>query len=244
MTSEIRPLPEWRGLFAESFASFSPALLVGLVSGFLIGGVGGRLAMFVLRLTSSDSLHGVETDDGFIIGSFTSDTFFLLIATMVMGAIGGLIYVGVREWLPLKSRPFVVGLLGATVGGVLIIRPDGVDFTSIEPLSLAVIMFVAIPALYGVSLSLLTERLTRGKSFARSRWKWAGVLILAPVVLTGPVGIVFLVLFCLGVAANRTGLIGRLWRSSPVTWAGRGVIAAILAVSTGFLIKDVAAVLQ
>lgn len=76
MTSEVAALPQWRKLFADSFAFFSPALLVGLVTGLLIGGVGGRLAMFLLRLTSSESLHGVETDDGFIIGSLTSDTFF------------------------------------------------------------------------------------------------------------------------------------------------------------------------
>lgn len=76
MTSEIGGPKQWRGLFSESFAFFSPALLVGLVTGLLIGGVGGRLAMFVLRLTSSETLHGLETDDGFIVGSFTSDTFF------------------------------------------------------------------------------------------------------------------------------------------------------------------------
>lgn len=162
---------------------------------------------------------------------------------MVMGAFGGLLYVGLREWLPLKLRPIVAGLLGAALGGVLIIRPDGVDFTLIEPLGLAVAMFVLIPAIYAVSLSLLTERLARDNSFAQSRWRWSGVLILAPVVVTGPVGIAFLVIFSLGIAANRTGLVSRLWRSTPVTWAGRGVIVAVLATSTAYLIKDVATVL-
>lgn len=242
MTTEIAAR-QWRGHFAESLAFLSPPLLVGLVTGLLIGGVGGRLAMFLLRLTSSDELHGLESDDGFVVGSFTSDTFFLLIVTTVMGIFGGLIYVGIREWLPVSVRAIVVGLLAATVGGVLIIRPDGVDFTLLEPLSLAVAMFVLIPALYGVSLSVLSERLAKNERFGRSRWKWAGALVLAPILMTGPVGIAFVIALCLGIAANRTGLVGRLWRSSPVVWIGRGVLATVLVTSTYFLIKDIAVVL-
>ena len=41
----------------------------GAISGALIGGVGGRIAMLVLRLTSSDLLRGAITDDGFEIGA-------------------------------------------------------------------------------------------------------------------------------------------------------------------------------
>lgn len=56
--------------------------------------------MFLLRLTSDDSLRGIETDDGFIIGRFSGDTVFLLGAGAFVGAFGGLIYLGLREWLP------------------------------------------------------------------------------------------------------------------------------------------------
>ena len=38
------------------------------MAGLLVGGVGGRVAMLLLRLTSDPRLRGLETDDGFTIG--------------------------------------------------------------------------------------------------------------------------------------------------------------------------------
>jgi hypothetical protein len=78
----------WKAVYVDALNFTSPGILAGLLCGGLIGGVGGRLAMFILRLTSSDSLHGVETDDGFTIGSFTGATVFLVIATAFLGAFG------------------------------------------------------------------------------------------------------------------------------------------------------------
>jgi hypothetical protein len=199
--------------------------------------------MFLLRLTSDDSLHGMETDDGFIIGSLTGDTIFLVVATTALGGLGGLIYVGMREWFPNGGRPVLFGLLAATAGGALIIRPGGIDFSVLEPLWLAVAMFVLIPAAYGVSLSVLTERLVRWRGFRFSRWRWAAVAVLLPVALTGPVGIAFLLILALGIAANRSGQVGRLWRSTPATWTGRLTFVALLLASGVFLLKDALAVL-
>ena len=39
------------------------AITAGFVAGLTIGGVGGRLAMFVLRLTSDPAVRGLETDE-------------------------------------------------------------------------------------------------------------------------------------------------------------------------------------
>ena len=67
----------WRDLPSPG-ATLASGVTGGFVCGLLIGGVGGRLAMFVLRLTSDPSLRGARTDDDFIIGVFTSQTLFLL----------------------------------------------------------------------------------------------------------------------------------------------------------------------
>ena len=72
----------------------------GTVAGLVIGGVGGRLAMFVLRLTSSPSLHGVETDDGFTIGEFSLATLFLLLVTAAIGVLAGLVYLVMPHMAP------------------------------------------------------------------------------------------------------------------------------------------------
>jgi hypothetical protein len=63
--------------------------VAGLATGSLVGGVGGRIAMLILRVTSDPSLHGLESDDGFTIGVVSSQTTFLLVLTAVLGAIGG-----------------------------------------------------------------------------------------------------------------------------------------------------------
>jgi len=59
-------------------ATLGAGVSAGFVAGVLIGGVGGRLAMLALRLTSDPSLHGVLTDDGFTIGRVSLETLFLL----------------------------------------------------------------------------------------------------------------------------------------------------------------------
>ena len=129
--------------------------------GALVGGIGGRIAMFALRLTSDASLHGAETDDGFIIGQISSSTLFLIIVTGVLGVIGGVFYLAVRSWLPVPWRASSFGMFGGIVGGAGVIHPGGTDFTLLDPLPLAIAMFIALPAIYGVVVSRVIERWLR-----------------------------------------------------------------------------------
>src|SRR5881628_2063249 len=95
------------------------AAVAGFFTGAVIGGIGGRLAMFVLRLTSDPALRGLKTDDEFTIGIFSRDTLFLLLATAFLGVVGGLVYLVVRLWLPERARPWLFGGLAGIVGGAL-----------------------------------------------------------------------------------------------------------------------------
>ena len=236
--------PSWRAVYADAATVLGRGLLAGLVGGALVGGVGGRLAMFLLRLTSSDAVRGLQTDDDFRIGAVTPATLFLIVFAALLGAVGGLIYLGVREWLPPRVRPLLAGLLSATGGGALIIHPGGVDFTVLEPQWLAVALFVLLPGAYGVALSRLTEWLIRSTAARRRWWLWAAFLPLGFVLLaSGPVGLGILLVLVLGIGGNRSGHVARLWRSPPVTWLGRGVVAAALGISAILLVRDIAAVL-
>ena len=215
----------------------------GLLSGFVIGGLGGRLAMFVLRLTSDPSLHGMETDDEFIIGRFSPDTFFLVIFTAVLGLLGGIFYMVVRGWFPERARPVAMGIIGAAVGGALVVNPGGIDFTLLEPLPLAIAMFVVIPAGYGVATSLLTERFLRSAE-ARSKRGWIIVVLpLLPILALGPLGILVLLasfgVWAAGMVLSRSfpSLVGS-WTSAPVAWPGRVAIAALTVYAGIELIKD------
>jgi len=247
-----QPPKSWRSTFRDGAAYISCGVIAGLIGGLIIGGIGGRLAMFVLRLTSDDSLIGLETDDEFIIGSFTSSTFFLILLTTLVGLVGGLLYLMGRDWFPYRWRPVLFGLFCGTFGGTLIINPGGVDFTLLEPLWLAVAMFIALPAIYGVTVSLITERLLRTaeapeaantRRAAWRNWAWVGALPLLVILGAGPPGIAIVILVAASIAANRNGRLAELWRSTPVVWVGRALFAASIAVSAYFLADDVTTVL-
>ncbi len=234
------------------------SLSAGAAAGLLVGGVGGRVAMLVLRLTSDPRLHGATTDDGFTIGIVSTQTLFLLSVTTILGAAVGAGYLLVRGWLPERSRPWIAAALGALVGGAGILRPDGIDFTLLDPLPLAVAMFVAIPAGVGFLTSLLAERLLRDASvFRRSRVALVSLVLLVPVValpigvgLSAPVGVPLLVegLALVAVGAllavgYRRRMLGPLWRSEPMVWLGRTALAAVVVASSVELARDVSSIL-
>ena len=227
-------------------------LTAGAAAGLLVGGVGGRIAMLVLRLTSNPLLHGATTDDGFTIGIVSASTLFLLVLTTIVGAAVGAGYLLVRTWLPERLRPWVAGILGALVGGARIVRPGGIDFTLLDPLPLAVAMFIVIPAGAGVVTSLLAERFLRdGSWFARSRLAYASLVLAIPVGLL-PVALgtrapaaLLAEVVVLGVAliARRRRRLARVWSSAPVVWLGRAVLAAAAIASSVELARDVTTIL-
>src|SRR6266576_2082709 len=104
-------------------ATLGAGVSAGFVAGALIGGVGGRLAMLILRLTSDPLLHGVSTDDGFTIGRVSAETLFLLGVTAGLGMLGGLFYLMVRRWIPAPWRIPLMTLSFALVGGAGLIGP-------------------------------------------------------------------------------------------------------------------------
>lgn len=231
------------GLLAAA-RPISATIAAGFLAGLAIGGLGGRVAMLILRLTSDTSLHGLETDDGFTIGVVSTETMFLVIITALLGIVGALVYLAVRSWLPDRIRPWLFGSLTGVVGGALVIRPRGIDFTLLEPLGLAIATFVALPAAYGVATSLLAERFRNPDSGFRGPWiTIAGLALLLPLILTG-VGLPIVVLLAAALALARwaPGL-ASVWSSTPVTWIGRAVLAAIGITAAVALARDVTAVL-
>ena len=230
---------------ARSGRWLAAGVLGGFATGAVIGGVGGRVAMFALRLTSSPTLSGVETDDGFTIGVVSGATVFLVALTGFAGVLGGIVYLGVRGWLPARWRPWITGVAMGIVGGAVVIRPDGLDFTLLEPLPLAVAMFIAIPAAYGVALSLMVERLLRGDSIVRRSRAWiVGLVLLAPLALTGALGVGLIAVIIASWLLHRwKPWTGVLWHSTVVTWAGRAILVALVAFSLIELVRDVSEVL-
>ncbi|MEZ5409820.1 MAG: hypothetical protein R2761_17465 [Acidimicrobiales bacterium] len=152
--------------------SIAAGAVAGAIAGFAWGGVGGRVAMRVLFLTSDEAVRGLTSDDGFEIGRISPDSIFLLLAMTVVGGVLGAAYGLVRMLFRAPSWMVSGGIataLGAGAGGGLIVRPDGVDFQLLEPLWLAVALFVFLPAVWGLSVGLATERLLHIKLTSASR---------------------------------------------------------------------------
>lgn len=217
--------------------------LRGLACGAVVGGLGGRLAMFVLRLTSDSSLHGLKTDDDFEIGKFSTDTIFLVLFTAFLGGLFGILYLAIRGWLPERARPAYYGAFCAVVGGAIIVSPGGTDFTELSPLSLAIAFFVLIPALYGVAVSAWVEQSLRAGPMRVSGWRWLALLPLMLLLITGPFALAAVLVLVLVVVGNRSGRLLGLWHSTAVTWLGRFAVAAVTVLSGVQLVRDATEIL-
>ena len=133
----------------------------GTIAGALVGGVGGRLAMLLLRLTSPDDVIGMTSDDGFEIGVVSFDTAQLVLAMAMLGGINGVLYAAVRGAIPRKLRLPLWSVFAAALGGASIVHDDGVDFAALEPAALAITLFVLLPGTAAAAVVLLVERWMR-----------------------------------------------------------------------------------
>jgi hypothetical protein len=242
---DAHPDARWRSPAEVGVRRLGAAVAAGALAGAVIGGVGGRLAMLALRMLSDPSLHGRLTDDGFTIGVVSLGTLFLLVLTTVGGGVGGAAYLAIRPWLPERARPWLFGTLAGLVGGAEIVRPGGIDFTLLEPLGLALAMFVAIPAAYGVVTGLLCERFLReGSTVLGGKASLAALTCLVAIALAGPLGLALAgTAFALVILGPRAPRLGELWRSTPATWLGRAALLTVSSVAAVELARDVQAVL-
>ena len=195
----------------------------GAILGLVIGGVGGRLVMLVLRLESSASVLGLNTDDGFEIGRFTTATIFLLTVAAGLGGALGAAYVLLRPALPVRGRIAIWSVSLTLYGGSDLLAPGSFDFTALDPKLLAVVGFVMLPLLYGIAVVPAVERLLAVEPWSSRRV--TGVLVLGSLPL--------LPVFPLGAAAfgaallvRRTPQLGRI-----LTRVGRVALPVVLAVA-------------
>lgn len=215
----------------------------GGLGGLLVGGIGGRLAMFVLRLTSSDSVRGIESDDGFTIGRFDlTSTLSLLLVTTIMGAVVGLLVVAGRPFFPRRGMPIAWGVAGAITGGAILIQKDGVDFTLLEPQLLAVILFIAIPAIGASLIAWLTQIYPRFWWRRRKPTLLASVAML-PLVPAFPIAIAAVLVGAIWLSAMQFSF-GRAfpaWR--PARIAAIVVFSLIVVMGLNDLVRDTRAIL-
>jgi hypothetical protein len=231
--------------FRHSLVSNSRSVLLGAAAGawagLLTGGIGGRVAMGLLRVTSPAYVDGRISDDGFEIGRVSGDTLFLLAITTALGAIAGVLYVVVRHALPSAWRRSAWTVVGTTVGGSAILHADGVDFNLLEPTWLAVAMFVAIPAGGAALMAAWVERWDGWWFTQRRRTIVATLptLILVPLILPIAVAAAAVILVSMASESRRVRAAARM--TGPLV--GRAALAIVAALSSWALFNDVTEIL-
>jgi hypothetical protein len=211
----------------------------GLALGVLVGGVLGRLAMFLL-VRASPEADGVVSDDGFEMGRFTlSGSLNLIVVAAVLGTLGAAIYAAVR-WFQLPGLGWRVAATSVCAGlgvGAMLVHRDGVDFTVLRA-GPAIALFVAVPALYGALLTLVVESFLRRHPDGFTS-PWARALGLLPFAVV-PVLPAFLLAWLVG-RSVRGSRVEMLVRSAGLRWAARAAASGALALLARDLALDIAA---
>lgn len=202
--------------------------LAGLIAGLIAGGMGSRLAMRILALTSPDA-QGDITEAGEVVGEITlGGTLFLLAAGAALGMGGGLAYVALRRWLPSRGTGLVFGLLMLAISGRLLVNPDNVDFEILDPAWLGITMFALLPILFGLLIVPLQARLEPIFTKPRSRLVTTLILAagLAPLAIGGPIAIIIVILVAVGLLVARSDAVREAWDTAIVDIFGRAVLGA------------------
>ncbi len=215
---------------------------VGVVCGWFVVGVLGRLAMMLLAVLNPVAT-GLTSDDGFVMGQFTLSGSFNLffLAGTFLGVLGAGLYAALRG---LRVGPAWFRLLSVSVGagvvvGSQVVHADGVDFRLLEPLWLAVGLFLLLPIVFVALLSAISERL-----LARER------PVPTPVVVAGLVAWVvafpvlpLLAALALGLIAlrlaDRTDVGHRMITSPVGPWVLRLGLAVVFVLAVADLASEV-----
>ena len=132
----------------------------GALVGLVVGGVWGRIFMSILAGVNPED-HGTRTDDGFTMGQLTvGGTVNLATAALIIGAIGGLVFLALRGLRlgPAWFRTASLALGAVLVIGSMLVHSDGIDFTRLEPVGLAVAFTLSMPLLFALGISWLGDR--------------------------------------------------------------------------------------
>jgi hypothetical protein len=230
----------WRASAEFAVRRLAAITVAGALLGVLVGGVGGRLAMMLLAAMNPRAT-GVISDDGFTIGQLTiGGTAQLLVVAGLLGLAGAFVYALLRGLMigPRWFRVLSISVGSGVVVGALIVHTDGVDFTLLQPVSLTVGLFVAIPVVYAALLTLLAENW-----IAEGGWPSRGRLrgVLATLLLWLPLLPLLLVLA--GVWLVAEWLRRQLEPPGPsrpvLSWLARGVLAVVFVLALENLVSDI-----
>ena len=220
-------------------------ITAGAVSGLIMAGVGGRLAMRILAATASDDVQGRITEANEIVGEITlgGSLGFIFFTGLLVGFPSGVGFLLLRRWLP---RGLIGGL---TFGALLLVlfstrldplRQDNVDFDLVGPGWLAVAIFVAMGLGHGMLLAAFAGRFSRTLPLiskdrkAVSRYLPLVILLPAP-----PVAVLAILVGGVYAAASRVRALRGLTQGRNLVVGGRILVGLAMLVALPDFISGV-----
>jgi hypothetical protein len=203
------------------------ASLAGIISGVLVAGILGRIAMRVAGSMARPELIGIETANGNRVGEITFGG-TLVIALFVgipAGILGAALFASAEPWLR-RYRPWqgvAFGLSLVIAAGFIFIEPGNFDFQRFGSTSVNIATFAALFVAFGVLIAWLFDRIRRaiertdGKTSALEVFAWlagVAVVVLSALFFTSIGGLADPVLLLLFAAVTIVPAIVR-WRGLP-----------------------------
>ncbi len=141
--------------------------IAGVITGVLVGGVGGRLFMRISGATAPRFVQGASTEGGNRVGEITFDgtLVIVLFVGVLLGIVGAVLYAVFRPWLhwagPFRGAAFGVLLFAVGSATSDVLNPDNQDFFILRNGLLNVLMIVALFLSYGVMIEWTVGALDR-----------------------------------------------------------------------------------
>ena len=195
----------------------------GAIVGIVVAGLGGRLVMRLAAILQPGAV-GAFSENGNRIGDIT---FFgslgLVLVGLVIGLIGGTIWVVVSPWTPGTGvgRAIITMPIAIALGSFFLIEGDNRDFQLLQHDPVVVASLIVLVALVGLTLPLTDDWLGRRLPHATSGrsgaiWLYAiiallGAFLVLPIVIGG-------YLFTAHQATVRVGLALLVVGLSTLTW--------------------------
>ena len=177
--------------------------LAGLLTGAVVGGLGGRIVMRVAALLSPDAI-GRLTENGNRIGTISIEGTLavLMFGGVLSGIVVAIVWVVASPWLPGAGRLrwAIAAVLAAALGASFLTNSHNPDFATLAADPLVVALLIGLVALMGATVAVLDGALDGRLPASGGSVRPALVVYLALAVI----GVGFIP-FALGFFTSQTG---------------------------------------
>ena len=147
---------------AEVMRDIARGGIAGIIVGFFVAGLGGRLDMRLATIRHEDTV-GIFTENGEVIGHITLNGTLALMTFggLGMGLLAGTIWVIVSPWIPGRglARALVTAIVAVALGTPPLVQRTNPDFAVLGHDPIVVALLVGLVGIVGFSIAVVDRAL-------------------------------------------------------------------------------------